>query len=66
MSEKRLDPCGDVPVSEPVSDTCDPALMPLFNSGVEGNIWLSIQIFDLNRRELAPDSGFRDRGRKFS
>ena len=34
----------------------------LFNSGVGRNIWLSIQIFDLNRRDLAPGSGFRDRG----
>ena len=38
----------------------------LFNSGVGRNKWLSIQIFDMNRRELAPGSGFRDRGRKFS
>ena len=34
----------------------------LFNSGVGHNIWLSIQIFDLNRRDLAPGSGFLDRG----
>ena len=34
----------------------------LFNSGVGRNNWLSIQIFDLNRRDPAPGSGFRDRG----
>ena len=34
----------------------------LFNSGVGRNIWLSIQIFDLNRFDPAPGSGFRDRG----
>jgi hypothetical protein len=34
----------------------------LFNSGVGRNIWLSIQIFDLDRRDPAPCSGFRDRG----
>ena len=38
----------------------------LFNSGVGRNIWLSIQIFDLNRFDPAPGSGFRDRGWKFS
>ena len=38
----------------------------LFNSGVGRNKWLSIQIFDLNRRDPAPGSGFRDRGKKFS
>ena len=38
----------------------------LFNSGAGRNIWLSIQIFDLNRRDPGPGSGFRDRGRKFS
>ena len=37
----------------------------LFNSGVGRNIWLSIQIFDLNRRDPAPGSGFRDRGENF-
>ena len=37
----------------------------LFNSGVGRNIWLSIQIFDLNRRDPAPGSGFRDRGGNF-
>ena len=34
----------------------------LFNSGVGRNNWLSIQIFDLNRRDPAPGSGFRERG----
>jgi hypothetical protein len=38
----------------------------LFNSGVGRNNWLSIQIFDLNRRDPAPGSGFRDRGGKFT
>ena len=38
----------------------------LFDSEVGRNNWLSIQIFDLNRRDPAPGSGFRDRGRKFS
>ena len=38
---------------------------PLFNSGVGRNNWLSIQIFDLNRRDPAPGSGFRDRGENF-
>ena len=38
----------------------------LFNRGVGRNKWLSIQIFDLNRRDPAPGSGFRDRGGKFS
>ena len=37
----------------------------LFNSGVGRNNWLSIQIFDLNRRDPAPGSGFRDRGGNF-
>jgi hypothetical protein len=36
----------------------------LFNSGVGRNNWLSIQIFDLNRRDPAPGSGFLDRGAK--
>ena len=34
----------------------------LFNSGVGGNNWLSIQIFDLNRRDPAPVPGPRIRG----
>ena len=38
----------------------------LFNSGVGRNNSLSIQIFDLNPRDPAPGSGFRDRGKKFS
>ena len=37
----------------------------LFNSGGGRNNWLSIQIFDLNRRDPAPGSGFRDRGENF-
>ena len=37
----------------------------LFNSGVGRNNWLSIQIFDLNRRDPAPGPGFRDRGGNF-
>ena len=37
----------------------------LFNSGVGRNNWLSIQIFDLNRRDPAPGSGFRNRGENF-
>ena len=37
----------------------------LFNSGVGRNNWLSIQIFDLNRFDPAPGSGFRDRGENF-
>jgi hypothetical protein len=37
----------------------------LFNSGVGGNNWLSIQIFDLNRRDPAPGTGFRDPGGNF-
>ena len=37
----------------------------LFNSGVGRNNWLSIQIFDLNRCDPAPGSGFRDRGENF-
>ena len=37
----------------------------LFNSGVGRNIWLSIQIFDLNRRDPSPDSSFRDREGNF-
>jgi hypothetical protein len=37
----------------------------LFNSGVGRNNWLSIQIFDLNRRDPAPGFGFRDRGENF-
>ena len=37
----------------------------LFNSGVGRNNWLSIQIFDLNRRDPATGSGFRDRGGNF-
>ena len=37
----------------------------LFNSGVGRNNWLSIQIFDLNRRDPAPGSGFRARGENF-
>ena len=37
----------------------------LFNSGVGRNNWLSIQIFDLNRRDPAPGSGFGDRGENF-
>jgi hypothetical protein len=38
----------------------------LFNSGVGRKKWLSIQIFDLNRRDPATGSGFRDHGGKFS
>jgi hypothetical protein len=38
----------------------------LFNSGVGRNKWLAIQIFDLNRRDRAPGSRFRDRGGEFS
>jgi hypothetical protein len=34
-------------------------------SGVGRNNWLSIQIFDLNRRDPAPASGFRDQGENF-
>ena len=37
----------------------------LFNSGVGRNIWLSIQIFGLNRRDSAPGSEFRDQGGNF-
>ena len=38
----------------------------LFNSGVGRNNWLSIQIFDLNRRDpAAPGSGFRERDENF-
>ena len=37
----------------------------LFNSGVGRNNWLSIQIFDLNRRDLVPSSGSGDPGRNF-
>jgi hypothetical protein len=39
---------------------------PLFNSGAGRNNWLSIHIFDLNRRDPAPGSGFRDRRGEFS
>ena len=37
----------------------------LFNSGVGRNNWLSIQIFDLNRRDPVPGSGNRGSGEIF-